>query len=196
MIKLFCCKPYVQSGIQAQDQKACGPIPNINQLISKCQPRWNCCSYHWATAWSVGGHGSYFMQPGATAQGTWIGCKGHKVCERFWSSKAWPVSWSMFTASISHLNACHGICSMPELCFCLKQIGQLPVGTEPKNFTCGYLPAEKEPPLHKGESQRWRKVEKMTLPRGRRLRQHRHTSHRSTCPLTSKGTFVRVLLQT
>lgn len=185
MIKLFCCKPCAQSGTQAQDPKGLWLNPQHNQLISKCQPHWNCCSYHWATAWSVGEHDSYFTEPGAPAQGVWIGCKGHKVHERLWSSKAWPLSWSMLTASISHLKACHGICSMPELCFCWKQLGQLPVGTEPKHFTCGYLPVEKEPPRHERENQRWRKVEKMTLPR-RRLRQHHHTSHRSICPTSLK----------
>lgn len=132
MITLFCCKPYAQSGTQAQDQKACGSIPNTNQLISKCQPLWSCCSYHWATAWSVGEHGSCFMQPGATAQSVWIGCKGHKGCEGLWSSKAWPVSWSMLTVSVSHLNACPGICSMPEFCFCLKQLG----GSTPRSAPC------------------------------------------------------------
>lgn len=145
----------------------CGSIPNTtNSSVSASHAGIAAVT----TAWSVGERGSCFMQPGAAAQGVWTGCKGHKIRERLWSSKVWPVSWSMLTASTAHLNACLGICSVPELCFCWKQLGQLPVGTEPKHFTCGYLPAEKEPPQHQGENQRWRKVEKMTLPRRRRLR--------------------------
>lgn len=41
------------------------------------------------------------------------------------------MSWSMLTASVSHLNACHGIYSMPELCFCLKQLGGSTLGSAP-----------------------------------------------------------------
>lgn len=184
---------------QAQDQKACGSIPNTNQL-SGCQPHRNCCSYHWPAAWSVGEHGRYFMPPGATAQGVWVGCKGHKVHERFWSSKVWPVNWSMLTAPIAHLNARHGICSMPEFHFCLKQLGGSTPGSAPCRDRAQVLYLQL-PSSWEGTSTTWREEPEMEEswkydgPKGKKTGTALHHLTQFYLLLTSKRKFVRVFLQ-